>query len=369
LSDPRLYWVGFNLVKGIGAVRFRALLDFFGDAQTAWQAPPQALLEARLSQKQVENLLKLRSSVSLEQVWQRLEAFKIEVLTWDNQAYPRRLREITQPPPVLYMRGSLLPQDEWGVAVVGTRRLTAYGRQVTEELGSALAQHGATLVSGLARGIDAVAHQAAINAGGRTLAVMGCGLDTIYPPEHRRLADQIIENGALLSDYGPGVPPEAQNFPPRNRIISGLSLAVVVVEAGLTSGALITARFAADQGRDVFATPGGIYAPQSKGCNRLIQDGAQLYMQPQDVLASLELEKAPAFRSARQELPVDALEARLVNLLSQEPLHVDEIRQLLSLPVEQVSASLTMLELKGFVRNLGGMQYVAARERVADYDV
>ena len=206
------------------------------------------------------------------------------MLTWEEDAYPRRLKEIDQPPPVLYLRGDLLPADEWAVAIVGTRRITAYGRQVTEEVATTLARSGVTVVSGLARGVDSVAHKAALDAGGRTIAVLGSGVDVIYPSEHRSLAERMIASGAILSDYPVGTAPDGVNFPPRNRIISGLSLAVIVVEAGQKSGALITAEFAAEQGRDVFAVPGNINAPQSAGCNALIQQGARPLLQARDVL-------------------------------------------------------------------------------------
>ena len=369
MEDLRRYWVGFNLVKGIGAVRFRLLLEAFGDARSAWQASPEALRDAGLGDKLVANLIKVRSQVSLDLVMEKLQAGGISLLTWDDEAYPRRLKEIDQPPPLLYVRGGLLPEDEWAVAIVGTRRVTAYGRQVAEELAAALARNGVTVVSGLARGVDSIAHQAALNAGGRTLAVMGTGVDQIYPPENRRLAEQMLAQGALLSDYPLGTRPEGVNFPPRNRIISGLSLAVVVVEAGLTSGALITASFAAEQGRDVFAVPGNITAPQSLGTNRLIQDGARPLLQPQDVLEALNLTMVTEHRTARTLLPTDPVEKQVYAVLSAEPLHVDEIRLRAEMPIEQVSATLAMMELKGMVRQVGGMNYVAVREQPQEYHV
>ena len=365
--ENTIFWIGFNLVKGIGAVRFKALLDYFGDARTAWQAPPQALQAAGLSPKLVKNLLKIRSQVSLELVWERMQTQGINILTWEDENYPRRLKDIDQPPPVLYLRGDLTPGDEWAVAIVGTRRITSYGRQVTEEVASTLARNGVTVVSGLARGVDAVAHQAALNAGGRTLAVLGNGVDRIYPPENRRLAEQIISQGALISDYPLGTPPEGTNFPPRNRIISGLALAVVVVEAGLDSGALITSTFAAEQGRDVFAVPGSILAHQSKGTNRLIQDGAHPLLDPQEILEVLNLTMVTEHRSARLVLPTDSTEAQLLQILSSEPLHVDDIHAKTDMPIEKVSATLAMMELKGMVRQVGGMHYVAVREPRADY--
>jgi DNA processing protein len=264
-----MYWVGFNMVKGIGAVRFKTLLDAFGTAQAAWNASPEALADSGLSRKIIESFQRVHKSVSLETVWERIQSLGVQVLTWDDEGYPRHLKEIDQPPPILYIRGTYVPEDEWAVAIVGTRRVTSYGRQVAEEVATMLAHNGVTIVSGLARGVDSIAHQAAVKAGGRTLSVLGNGVDLVYPPENRLLASQIMEHGALISDYALGTPPDGLNFPPRNRIISGLSLAVIIIEAGMTSGALITASFAAEQGRDVFAVPGNINAPQSQGTNRM----------------------------------------------------------------------------------------------------
>lgn len=363
----KVYWVGFNQVRGIGAVRVRALLDYFGSLEVAWQAPLEGLIAAGLPQKVAESVQLARNGDTLERAWRVIEEKKITVLTWEDEAYPKRLRQIDQPPPVLYVRGELLEQDAWAVAVVGTRRVTGYGRQVAEEIATVLAQHGITVVSGLARGVDAVAHEAALRAGGRTIAVLGNGVDRVYPPEHLNLARRMIDQGAVMSDYAPGVPPDAVNFPPRNRIISGLSLASVVVEAGEESGALITAAFAAEQGREVFAVPGNITSPHSKGTNRLIRDGAIPLLQPEDILDVLQLGKAPQQQAARQALPVDETEASLLHVLVDEPRHVDEICALSGLPVDKVSATLVMMELKGLVRNLGGMCYSAVRENSPDY--
>ncbi len=361
------YWVGFNLVKGIGAVRLQALREHFGDLAIAWQAPADALQAAGLSAKLIERLMQVRADVDLDRLLNQMEKEGIAVLTWEDEAYPPRLKEIEQPPPVLYLRGALSEEDAWAVAIVGTRRVTAYGRQVTEELASFLARHGVTVVSGLARGVDAIAHQSALRAGGRTLAVLGCGVDRIYPPEHAGLAEKIIQAGALVSDYAPGTPPEAANFPPRNRIISGLTLATVVVEAGETSGALITAQFAADQGREVFAVPGNILAPQSKGTNALIAQGARPLLSPRDLLETLNLGRVHEQRAVRKAVPGDEVEAALLNVLDAEPLHMDEIRQQTGLPIERVSATLVMMELKGLVRQVGGNHYVAVREERPDY--
>lgn len=367
MIDPKAYWVGFNLVKGIGAVRLRNLIQHFGDVETAWHASPQEMRAAGLGPKLIETVQQVRAGVSLELVWERVHSLGIQVLTWEDEAYPRRLKEIDQPPPVLYLRDNLQPEDEWAVAIVGTRGITAYGRQVTAEIASVLARRGVTVISGLARGIDAEAHKAALNAGGRTLAVLGSGVDQIYPPEHRQLANQIIASGALMSDYAPGTPPDGVNFPPRNRIISGLSMAVIVIEAGERSGALITAEFAADQGREVFAVPGNINAPKSVGCNRLIHQGARPLLTPEDVLESLDLASFQQQRVARAVLPKDEVEARLLSVLTREPMHVDDIRARVDMPIEKVSATLALMELKGMVRQLGGMNFVAIREEAEDY--
>jgi DNA processing protein len=365
--DDKRFWVGFTLVKGIGAVRFQRLLDRFGDAESAWRATPAGLVEAGLSTKLIERLVAIREKVDLDRIWGQIQAKGIQILTWLDEAYPQRLKEIEQPPPVLYLRGELSTEDGWAVAIVGSRRVTPYGRQVTEEIASFLAANGVTVVSGLARGVDALAHKAALKAGGRTLAVLGSGVDRIYPPENRALAEQILEQGAMLSDYAPGTPPEASNFPPRNRIISGLSMGVVVVEAGETSGALITAEFAADQGREVFAVPGNILAPQSKGTNKLIQQGALPLLSADDIMQTLNLTRLGQHKAARKVLPADEVEAKLLDAMSEEPQHVDEIRNKTGLPVEKVSATLVMMELKGMVRRVGNMQYVAVREVQSDY--
>jgi DNA processing protein len=367
--DPKAYFVGFNLVKGIGAVRLKALIDHYGSAEAAWKAPADSLRASGLPFKILENLLRVRKDCSLDLILEKYQHQGIQVITWDDAGYPRRLHEIDQPPPLLYIRGEWTDQDEFCVAVVGTRHPTAYGKQVAEELAAFLAVNGITVVSGLARGIDRHAHESSLKAGGRTVAVLGSGVDYIYPPENLRLAEQIIAgHGAVISDYAPGTPPESINFPPRNRIISGMTLASVIVEAGETSGALITASFAAGQGRDVFAVPGGIYAPQSKGANRLIRDGAIPLLKFEDIMENLQLGQVLQKQQARRVLKADdAIEARLLDVLGDEPQHIDEICSQSGLPIDQVSATLTLMELKGMVRQSGGMDFSVIREIPADY--
>jgi len=270
---------------------------------------------------------------------------------------------------VLYALGELTPQDDWAVAIVGTRRITHYGQQAAQEIAGFLAQNGVTVISGLARGIDSIAHRAALDAGGRTIAVLGSGVDQIYPAENRGLASEMTAAGAIISDYALGTPPEAGNFPPRNRIIAGLSIAVVVVEAGERSGARITANFAVEQGREVFAVPGSIYSPQSKGTNRLIRDGAHPLLAPEDLLEVLNLTMVTEHQKARVVLPANAVEAAIFEVLGHEPVHVDQIGQTANLPIEQISAALTLMELKGMVRQVGGMRYIALREAQAAYQV
>jgi len=367
--DDKKYWIGFNHIKGIGAVRMQGLVSYFGDLESAWSASPVDLAGAGLGLKLIERVVAARANVNLDQVWGKIEKQGIKILTWQDETYPQRLKEIDQPPPVLYIRGDYSPDDLFAVAIVGTRKVTPYGRQITEELSSFLAANGLTVISGLARGVDAIAHQTALKAGGRTIGILGSGVDKIYPPEHRGLAEQMMEQGAIISDYAPGTPPDASNFPPRNRIISGLSLAVVVIEAGETSGALITAEFAAEQGREVFAVPGSILAPQSKGTNKLIQKGALPLLSVNDLMQALDISSVGQQKSVRKIMPGDATEAKLFNLLGSEPLHVDEIRNQSELPIEKVTATLALMELKGMVRQVGGMNYVAVRETQSSYDV
>ncbi len=364
----RQYWVGFNIVRGIGPAKFRALLDYFGSAQAAWAADEGALRQAGLDRRATESLLRTRQTIDLPAALEQIESAGIKILTWNDQDYPHYLKEIADPPPVLYLRGDIQARDQWAVAVVGTRRCTSYGKHVAHQLVGDLARSGATIVSGMARGIDGVAHRAALEAGGRTLAVLGSGISQVYPPEHRTLAQQISSSGALLSDFAPNTPPEAGNFPRRNRIISGLSLGVLVVEAGRKSGALITADYALEQGRDVFAVPGGINARTSLGTNRLIQEGATMVLSAKDILEELNMTMVAEKVATQLALPATHEEAILLQLLSDQPCHVDELSRNSGLGVAQVTSALTMMELKGMARQMDRMSYVSAREPRTDYE-
>jgi len=361
------YWLGFNSVNGIGPARLRALLDFFGDIERAWRGSFDDLREAGLDRRSLTNLVEARQHLDLDQLLRRLEQSGAHVLTWDDDDYPASLRTVYDPPPVLFVKGAITTEDAWSVAIVGTRNPTAYGREVARQLAADLVRNRVTVVSGLARGVDAQAHRAALDGGGRTLAVLGCGVDVIYPYEHRRMAQEITEAGALISDYPLGTLPEAGNFPPRNRIISGLSLGVVVVEAGVTSGALITAQFATEQGREVFAVPGSILQRNSEGANRLIRDGARPVLSVEDILQELNLKQVAQQAEARTLFPADETEALLVSHLSSEPRHIDDVAHVTGLPMATVASTLTLMELKGLVRQVGGMSYVLSRDtRVRD---
>ena len=363
------YWVGFNLIQGIGPTRVRRLLNHFGDLEAAWSASAFDLAAAGLDRRSIESALAARARLSLDTEMETIAGLGIHVLTWQDDDYPKLLRPIPGAPPVLYVQGSLLPEDEWAVAVVGTRRVTAYGREAAAELAGGLARSRITVVSGLARGVDSIAHRAALDAGGRTIAVLGCGIDVVYPPEHARLAHDIVAQGALVSDYPLGTQPEARNFPARNRIISGLSLGVLVVEGAADSGSMITADFALEQGRDVFAVPGNIFATRSSGTNHLIQQGAKMVTSVQDIIEELNLSQASQQMEVRYLIPDNPTEEALLQQLSEEPRHMDEIVRATGMATADVSATLSMMELKGMVRQVGNMTYVLAREGRVTYSV
>jgi DNA processing protein len=355
------YYLGFNLVPGIGPARLARLQGYCGSLEAAWHADAFELAAAGLEAKASAALLAARARLDLDAELERVAAAGVGLLTLDDAAYPRLLREIPGAPPLIYVRGALTAADDWAVAVVGTRSPTTYGREAAFRLSGDLARAGVTLVSGLALGVDALAHEATLEAGGRTLAVLGCGVDQPYPERNRRLAARIIEQGALISDYPLGTLPVAANFPPRNRIISGLSRGVLVVEAGERSGALITVGFALEQGREVFALPGPIFSRQSAGCNRLIRDGAALARSAEDLLADLELTTASVQREARAEIPDDPAEAAILELLGYEPRHIDELGRDAGLSAPAAAAALALLELRGLARQPAPLQYVLAR--------
>ena len=282
MTDDLPYRVAFTRVSSVGPVRMALLEKHFGSLKTAWTAPAGDLRAAGLGPAIINAIAAVRGRVDPMQEMERLGNAGVQALDWHDPAYPRLLREIPDPPPVLFVNGSLVAAGERLVTVVGTRNPTAYGREVARHLAGDLTRIGVTVVSGLARGIDAVAHRAALEQGGRTLAVLGSGLDVIYPPEHADLAGQITRSGAVLSEYPLGIRPDSRNFPRRNRLLSGLTLGTLVIEAGEGSGALWTVRHALEQGREVFCIPGRIYSPASKVTNELIQERAKLVTHLED---------------------------------------------------------------------------------------
>lgn len=355
----RAYWVAFHRVAYIGPARLRRLVESFGSLRAAWSAPVPELRRC-LEQRAMQELLRAREELDVAAIYQDILSRGVSVSTPVDMSYPSLLAEIPAPPPVVYYRGELLETDRTAVAIVGTRRMTAYGREMTARIAGDLARAGVTIVSGLARGVDGVAHQAALDAGGRTLAVLGSGVDRIYPPEHRNLAQRITEQGAVLSDYLPDTPPDGVNFPPRNRIISGLSLGVVVIEAPDRSGALITVDFAADQGRDIFALPGQANAANSSGTNRLIREGARLVRSADDILEDLQIHQTGRTDAIQQSLPLSDDDRRLLAVLTAMPQHIDDLAELCDGTVADISSRLMMLELQGLVRNAGAQHYARA---------
>ena len=359
--DELKYWVAFSGIAGIGRVRISRLKEYFGTLKDAWEAPEGKLKQAGLDSRSIDALVSLRPRISLDAEMEKLERCRIKPLIYEDPLYPARLKQIYDYPPVLYVRGNLPAEDEPCLAIVGTRRPTIYGRQVTEELVADLARSKITIVSGLARGIDSVAHRAALDAGGKTVAVFGSGLDIVYPGENAKLAQAIIDHGALISEHPLGVKPRAENFPLRNRIMSGLSLGVLVVEAGERSGALITAHQAVEQNREVFAIPGSILSPASHGSNRLIQEGAKLVRNYADILQELNLTIVVQQAEMKEFSPGDEFESAILRQLASEPIHIDEICRRSGLTMQEVGSTLAMLELKGIARHVGNMNYVLAR--------
>ncbi len=359
--DDRKYWLGFSLISDIGPRRILHLHEAFGNLQAAWHASAPELLRAGLGEPLATHVVEQRNRLDLDRELARIRKVDAFLLTLADANYPTLLHDLEDAPAVLYVRGALLPADERAVCIVGTRKATVYGRDAAYALAKDLAANGVTVISGLAQGVDAAAHRGALDGGGRTIAVMGNGISEVYPLESLELAREIVhgEHGAVLTEFGIGTPPVGKNFPRRNRVMSGLAHGVLVVEAGDRSGALITARYAAEQGRDVFAVPSNIFNPEGRGTNRLIQDGAKLVMSAEDVLD--EIETAHTFVQARAVAqavaPADDTENTLLELLSYDPIHIDDLVRLSGLPVATVSSTLTLLELKGLARSVGAMQY------------
>jgi DNA processing protein len=355
------YLVGLSQLPGIGPARFHRLIDHFGEPGRAWRASEKELLALGVDAKSLPALVERRRSLSIESELEKLESLHVQVLSIFDADYPPRLKEIFNAPPLLYVKGEITRQDDQSISVVGTRSPSVYGKEVAARIVPELVSSGLTVVSGMARGIDSIAHNAALQAGGRTIAVLGSGIDVIYPSENRRLYERIAGQGAVVTEYPLGTKPDAFNFPARNRIISGLTLGVLVVEAQQTSGALITADYALEQNREVFAFPGRATDRGSAGCNKLIRDGrAKLITSTEDILNELDLTVAVQQLEIKVAIPANDDEGKLLALLSHEPVHIDELSRRTALPMSVVSSTLTMLELKGSVRQVGVMQFVLA---------
>jgi len=354
MNKELAYWVGTSAIQGVGSQTFSYLFKKFKSLKKFWEASDGEVNALKIDAKTKASIIDFRKKVDPKIYLDKVYSSGIKVASKIDREYPANLRQLEACPAVLYFRGNLLPQDDLAVAVVGSRNATIYGRQVTEKLVFDLSKNGLTIVSGLARGIDSVAHRSAVESGGRTIAVLGSGLDNIYPPENRRLAEEIFKNGALVSEFPLGFPALPNNFTARNRIISGLSLGVLVTEAAVDSGSLITAGYAAEQGREVFAVPGPLTSKTSEGTNNLIKDGVHVVTTAEDVLEVLDIERrSRQVTSNTQHVVKDKDQARILELLDRGAKHIDAIAKEAKLPIEKVSAALSLMELSGFVKNYG----------------
>ncbi|HUV47267.1 MAG TPA: DNA-processing protein DprA, partial [Candidatus Bathyarchaeia archaeon] len=363
----RDYWLGFNIFPGIGPKRFHHLLSLFGSAKKAWQAPREKLKQTLIPRKILMRFFEFRKTINFSSEILRLEKSLIRFLIIGDKEYPENLKHIDLPPPLIYIRGQILPEDKFSIAVIGTRKITAYGREVTERLVSGLTAHGFTIVSGLARGVDSVAHRVALGNKGRTIAVLGSGILNIYPPEHKVLAEKIVSLnlGALISELPLGAMPLRGNFPSRNRIISGLSLGVLVTEGTTVSGTKITADYCFRQERKLFAVPGPITSPLSEGPADLIKKGAKLVTKVDDILKEIEARKVKVtsqLKTSESKKPnfENKDEEEIFQLLLFGSKHIDEIVKGTKLTSSQVLSHLTAMELQGMVKNIGQGNYILA---------
>ena len=363
-------YIALNMVDGVGPIRVRALLDRFNEPQAILSAAKADLMQvAGVGEEVARSIISWREKVDLDGELARIEKAAVQVVTRDDADYPKNLREVYDPPIILYVKGTLSERDALAIAVVGSRRTTLYGQDMARKLAYQLGRVGVTVVSGLARGIDTAAHTGTLQAKGRTVAVIGCGIDIVYPAENEKLANEIIEKGgAVVTEFPFGVKPDKQNFPMRNRIISGWSIGTVVVEANLKSGALITANQAAEQGRQVFAVPGRADSILSRGTNKLIKDGAKLTEDAEDILGEFEYllpkratepaEAASEGGGTKPALVLSDMEEKVMAQVGREETAIDEIIRASGLTTACVSATLLSLEMKRLVRQLPGKLYV-----------
>ena len=366
--DPYARWLAFGRVKGLGGVGFKKLASSFTDPTEAFSASAAELEQVDgLHREAIDGLVNFSGWVEIADELRRMRDAGVSFVRFTSQQYPARLRMIADPPPVLYIKGQLRAEDERAVAIVGSRSASDYGRRVARDLARGLASFGFTVVSGMARGIDGAAHESALKTGGRTIAVLGSGVERAYPPEHEPLYHRISETGAVVSELPVGTRPMAFNFPARNRLISGLSLGVVVVEATEKSGSLITAALALEQGREVFAVPGEAGASRSRGAHRLIRQGAKLVETVDDIVEEIapQLARQAGGMTERpaRVLPPNAEEntKRVFALLQDNPLQVDQVIERSGLSAAQVLEVLLDLELQGFVRQSPGKVYFAEK--------
>jgi len=351
-------------IPGVGSTRVRALVAYFKSTEAIFKASIKELSAVEgIEFKTARNIKAYRDFDYGKQQLIKAKQLGVRIVHFWDPDYPENLKKIYDPPVLLYVKGKLTKDDKFALSMVGTRLPTSYGKVVAEKIAKELAQRGMVIVSGLARGIDTICHWATIQSGGRTLAIMGSGLDYIYPGENRRLAEKIVSQGALISEFPLGTKPEAVNFPRRNRIIAGLSLGTIVVEAGLKSGALLTANYALEQNREVFAVPGNINSPKSIGTNQIIKDGARLIFGASDVLLELEPQLKKFLKEeqeSRSRLPADLseFESQLLKKLSNEPIHIDKLAQQLGKSTAETLSALLPLEFRDLVKQLPGKLFV-----------
>lgn len=351
------YLLALNRVFGLGPIRLKLITDYFQDPKAAWEAKRSEWEAIKVPRNALESWQKLRTELNPEQLYQQILDRGIKIMTIFDPAYPEALKEIYDPPVVIYYLGEI-PKGV-GMAVVGTRKISGYGRLVTEKFTSSLASAGLIIVSGLARGVDTVAHQSAIKSAAKTIAVLGGGLENIFPPENQRLAQEISQNfGAVMTEFGPEEPSLPGNFPARNRIIAGLSKAVLITEAAQDSGSLITAREALEQGKEVFAIPGPITSATSLGTAQLIKQGAKLVTDPSEILEELNIKAISRQPSAVSLENLSENERKILGLLELENRHIDQICQELKMAANLVAASLVKMEIHGLIKNMGGGNYL-----------
>lgn len=362
MQNDLKYWLAISQFAKIGAVRFKKLYNYFPDMQSAWTANLLELKQCGLEDSIAQEFILIRNQINPDTEMEKIQREDIKAITVKDEQYPKLLREIFNPPALLYIKGDINNLNaSFNLAVVGTRKISNYGKQITPELVKPLAQNGFTITSGLALGVDALAHQTAVEAQGKTIAVLGSGLDnqSIYPSSNRYLAKSIIDNGGtIISEFPVGMMPLKHNFPTRNRIIAGLSLGTLVIEAAETSGALITAFLALEYNREVFAVPGSLFNRNSIGTHKLIQKGAKLITCYQDILDELNLKDVKSYVANQQVLPTTDEEKLIMENLSHDPTHVDQLIKKTQLPASLISGCLSLMEMKGMIKNLGGQNYI-----------